>query len=136
MWPDSQTAPELIDVRLVELPELLAAERQLAAYDPGWAQTRVSQAQSRGGSPSSGRTESRLCFRVAQTTYADTFRDATAMTTPQIAMTVFASTWTSKPGKRPDPRMNMLSDLSSRVTTTDANCGHYGLPGEARARSC
>jgi hypothetical protein len=35
---------------------------------------------------------SRLCFRVAQATYADTPNDATAMTTLQIAMTVFAST--------------------------------------------
>lgn len=43
-------------------------------------------------SPSSGFTESRLCFRVAQATYAETSRDATAMTTPQIAITVLAST--------------------------------------------
>jgi hypothetical protein len=42
--------------------------------------------------PSTGRTESRLCFRVAQATYADTAKDATAMSTLQIAMTVFAST--------------------------------------------
>jgi hypothetical protein len=42
--------------------------------------------------PSTGCTESRLCFRVAQATYADTAKDATAMTTLQIAMTVFAST--------------------------------------------
>ena len=48
MWPDTQTAPEFIDVRLVELPELLAIDCQLAAYDPGWAEARVSQAQSRG----------------------------------------------------------------------------------------
>ena len=41
MGPDIQTAPELIDVRLVELPEFLAVDRQLAADDPGWAQARV-----------------------------------------------------------------------------------------------
>jgi hypothetical protein len=48
MGADSQTAPELIDVGLVELPEPLAIERQLAADDLGWAQARVSQAQPRG----------------------------------------------------------------------------------------
>ena len=94
MWPDSQTAPELIDVRLVELPELLAAERQLAAYNPGWRPRPelVRRSPAVGAptgnavvSPSSGRTESRSCFRVAQATYADTLRDATAMTTPQDA---------------------------------------------------
>jgi hypothetical protein len=30
----------------------------------------------------------------------------------------------------------MLSDLSSRVMTTDANSGHYGPPDETEARSC
>ena len=84
-------------------------------------------------SPRSGRTESRLCFRVAQATYADTTRDATAMTTPQIAMTVFASTGTSQPGKRPGLRTSMPSDISSRAATTDANRGHYGPLDEGRA---
>jgi hypothetical protein len=99
MWPDSQTAPELIDVRLVELPNcsppnvswllmILAGPRpELVRRSPAVAPTGNVVV-----SPSSGRTESRLCFRVAQATYADTFRDATVMTTPQIAMTVFAST--------------------------------------------
>jgi hypothetical protein len=39
-----------------------------------------------------GCTESRLCFRVAQATYADTVKDATAMTTLQMAVIVLAST--------------------------------------------
>ena len=136
----SRFAPEVIDVGLVELPELLALEGQLAPDDAGWAQARVGQEQSGGGtdgeavaSPRSGRTESRLCFRVAQATCADRPNDATAMTTttPQTAMAVFASISTSRPGKQPDPDTSMLSDLSSRVTTTDAISGHYGPPDEA-----
>ena len=133
MGPDIQTAPELIDVRLVEppnsspstvswLPMIQAGPRpELVTSNPA-----VAPAGKLIVSPRSGRTESRLCFRVAQATYADTTRDATAMTTPQIAMTVFASTETSQPGKRPGPRMSMPSDISSRATTTDANRGHYG----------
>ena len=35
VWPDSQAPPEVIDVGLVELSELRAVERQLAARRPG-----------------------------------------------------------------------------------------------------
>ena len=88
---------------LLNSPNWVVAEPQLAADDAGWAQARDSQGavlQWRRRtkvvvSPGSGRTESRLCFRVAQATYADTPNDDTAITTPQIAMTVFASTKTS-----------------------------------------
>ena len=81
----SQAAPELIDMRLVELPELLPVVRQLASDDPG----------------------------RAQATYADTAKDATAMTTLQIAMTVFASTSTPRSDKEPDLGTSTLSDLAA-----------------------
>jgi len=99
MRPDGQAFPEPVDVRLVELSELLAIDGQSAADDPGGTQAGVSQAQSGGTAdretnpqPSNGRTESRLCLRVASATYAETPKDATAMTTPRIAVTVLAFT--------------------------------------------
>jgi hypothetical protein len=72
MWLDSQTLPEVIHVSPAELSDQLALVGQLAIRDPGWAETRVAEAQSCGSThgkvvvnPSSGRTESRLCLRVA-----------------------------------------------------------------------
>ena len=49
-----QVAPEVIDVGLIERPELLAFEGQLAADDAGWAQARVGQEQSGGGADGEG----------------------------------------------------------------------------------
>src|ERR1700681_4042053 len=48
MWPDIQTLPEVVDVSPAELSEQLALEGQLADGDPGWAETRVAEAQSCG----------------------------------------------------------------------------------------
>jgi hypothetical protein len=121
MWPDSQAPSQFIDVRPVKLPDVLIGDGQLTADDPGRTRpelVRRSPAVAPTGKvvvrPSSGCTESRLCCRVAPATYADTPKDATAMTTPQIAMTVFASTKTSQPGRQPDPGTSVLRDLSTR----------------------
>ena len=53
MWPESQAlplheVPELIDIGLVELPELRVAERQLAADDAGRAPVQIRFISTRG----------------------------------------------------------------------------------------
>jgi hypothetical protein len=94
-----QIPSELTDIRLVELPELHPSYVSLLFMilaGPRPELIRSSPEMPSPGyavlNPSTGCTESRLCFRVAQATYADTAKDATAMTTLQIAITVFAST--------------------------------------------
>jgi hypothetical protein len=138
----SQAAPELIDMRLVELPELLPVVRQLAAYDPGWAQARVAQQQSRGATDRERSREPQVWLhrepvvlprgpghvcRHGQGRYRDDHA-ADGGDGARVHLNLQAR-------QAARSRTGILSDLSSRVTTTEANSGHYGPPGEARVRS-
>ena len=121
MWPDCKASPQFIDVGPVKLPDVLIGDAQLTADDSGRTQARVDQAKPCGGTGREGSRQAQQWLHREPVVLprspghiCHTPRDATAMTTPQIAMTVFASTKTSQPGRQPDPGTSVLRDLSTR----------------------